>query len=59
MEGTARAASEFGYNISFATDAMTDVQEEAHQRSIEYIFPRMGETGTTKELIEMLEKTFR
>jgi nicotinamidase-related amidase len=56
VEGTARAASELGYNITFATDAMTDREEEAHQRSIKYIFPRMGETGTTKEIVEMLEK---
>jgi nicotinamidase-related amidase len=55
VEGTARAASELGYNIAFATDAMTDMQEEAHQRSIQYIFPRMGETGTTKEIIAVLK----
>jgi len=57
VEGTARAVSEIGYNITFATNAKTDLQEEVHQRSIKYIFPRMGETGTTKEIIEMLEKT--
>jgi nicotinamidase-related amidase len=56
VEGTARAASEFGYNITFATDAMTDMKEEAHQRSIQFIFPRMGETGTTREIIEMMKK---
>jgi len=56
VEGTARAASELGYNITFATDAMTDLQEEAHQRSIKYIFPRMGETGITEEIINMLQK---
>jgi nicotinamidase-related amidase len=54
VEGTARAASEFGYNITFVTDAMTDRQEEAHNRSIKYIFPRIGETGTTKEIIDIL-----
>jgi nicotinamidase-related amidase len=54
VEGTARSASERGYNISFATDAMTDMQPLAHERSIQFIFPRMGETGTTKEIIEML-----
>jgi nicotinamidase-related amidase len=55
VEGTARAASELGYNITFATDAITDREQEAHQRSIKYIFPRMGETGTTKEIIDMLQ----
>lgn len=54
VEGTARAASERGYNISFAIDAMTDMQQLAHERSIQFIFPRMGETGTTKQIIEKL-----
>lgn len=57
VEGTARGASELAYNITFATDAMTDLHEEAHQRSIKYIFPRMGETGTTKEIINMLQNS--
>lgn len=56
VEGTARAASELGYNITFATDAMTDMKEEAHQRSIQFIFPRMGEIGTTKDILGMMEK---
>lgn len=54
VEGTARAANELGYNISFATDAMTDTQPLAHERSIQFIFPRMGETGTTNEIIGKL-----
>jgi nicotinamidase-related amidase len=56
VEGTARAASELGYNITLATDAMADRVESAHHRSIEIIFPRLGERGTTKEIIEMLNK---
>jgi len=56
VEATARAASELGYNITLATDAMTDRNESAHNHSIEFIFPRLGERGTTKEIIEMLEK---
>lgn len=55
VEGTARAASELGYNLSFALDAMTDRSKEAHERSIQFIFPRMGETGTTADIIAMLE----
>jgi len=57
VEGTARAASELGYNITLATDAMADRNESAHYNSIQNIFPRLGETGTAKEIIEMLEKT--
>lgn len=55
VEGTARAASERGYNISFATDAMTDRIAEAHHNSIHVIFPRMGELGTSSEIIEKLK----
>lgn len=54
VEGTARQASERGYNLSFATDAMTDLVEESHNRSLQYIFPRIGEVGTTDMIIEKL-----
>ena len=33
---------------------MTDMHLEAHERSLKYIFPRMGEIGTTDEIIAKL-----
>jgi nicotinamidase-related amidase len=57
VESTARAAHEHGYHVTLATDAMTDMSAEAHQNSIERIFPRLGETGTTAEIVELLAKT--
>ena len=54
VEGTARAASELGYNIAFATDAITDREMSCHNHSIQHIFPRIGELGTTAEIIERL-----
>ncbi|MFT3822685.1 MAG: isochorismatase family protein [Chitinophagaceae bacterium] len=54
VEGTARSASELGYNIAFATDAMTDRVEEAHNNSVKNIFPRLGERGTVDEVIAKL-----
>ena len=54
VEGTARAANELRYNISFATDAMTDMQIDAYQTSLKYIYPRLGETGTANEIISKL-----
>jgi nicotinamidase-related amidase len=54
VEGTARAASELSYNISFATDAMTDRFSGAHDNSLNVIFPRIGELGTSAEIIEKL-----
>jgi nicotinamidase-related amidase len=56
VESTARQAYEAGFNVTFATDAMTDLQSEAHEASIAYIFPRMGERGTTDEIIALLDR---
>jgi nicotinamidase-related amidase len=33
---------------------MTDTNADAHHNSITRIFPRLGETGTTREIIELL-----
>jgi nicotinamidase-related amidase len=54
VEGTARSANEYGYNITFAIDAMTDTIAEAHDVSLTYIFPRIGELATTDEIIQKL-----
>ena len=54
VEGTARGASERGYNLTFPSDAMTDLVPLAHENSIERIFPRLGEIGTTDEVIALL-----
>jgi isochorismate hydrolase len=43
--------------VVLATDAMTDTDAAAHDNSIERIFPRLGETATTTEILEMLQKT--
>lgn len=56
VEGTARAAYERGFNVSFAVDAMTDMVPSAHENSLTVIFPRLGEVGTTDAVIELLEK---
>jgi nicotinamidase-related amidase len=56
VEATARQAYEQGFNVSLALDAMTDIREEAHQYSIRNVFPRVGETGSTKEIISLLER---
>jgi nicotinamidase-related amidase len=56
VEATARQAYEQGFNVTLAIDAMTDVREEAHQYSIRNVFPRVGETGSAKEIISLLER---
>jgi nicotinamidase-related amidase len=56
VEATARQAYEQGFNVSLVIDGMTDIREEAHQYSIKNVFPRVGETGSTKEIISLLER---
>jgi nicotinamidase-related amidase len=55
VEATARQAYEFGFNVALAADAMTDASLEAHDRSIKLIFPRLGETGTAREMVDHLK----
>ena len=55
VESTARHAHELGFNVTLATDAMTDMSRDAHDNSLARIFPRLGETGTTAEIIALLE----
>jgi nicotinamidase-related amidase len=55
VESTARFANELGFNVALAVDAMTDMNAEAHHNSIIRIFPRLGETGTTQEIIDHLQ----
>jgi len=57
VESTARQAYELGYNVTLAIDAMTDRTVEAHENSLTKIFPRIGETGTTAQVIELLKST--
>jgi nicotinamidase-related amidase len=56
VESTARHAYEAGFNVTLAIDAMTDMRAEAHDYSIASVFPRLGETGTTQEIIDLLDK---
>jgi nicotinamidase-related amidase len=59
VEATARQAYERGFNVTLAIDAMTDIREEAHQYSITNVLPRVGETGSTKEIISLLERLWK
>jgi len=55
VESTARQAHEFGYNVTLAVDAMTDLTPEGHANSLARIFPRLGESGSTAEVVELLD----
>lgn len=54
VDGTARAAQERGYNVTYASDAITDMDPVAHEFVTTKIFPRMGEIDTTDALIALL-----
>ncbi|WP_404714140.1 isochorismatase family protein [Sphingomonas sp. MMS24-J13] len=55
VEATARQAYEQGFNVTLAIDAMTDMRPEAHDYSISKVFPRLGETGATREIVDLLQ----
>ncbi|MFD7679128.1 isochorismatase family cysteine hydrolase [Streptomyces sp. NPDC060187] len=57
VESTARSASDHGYHVVLATDAMSDPAVDAHRHSVERVFPKLGETATTAEVVTMLEET--
>ena len=54
IESTARQAYEGGLNVTLALDAMTDPRPEAREFSLRHVFPRLGETGTCREIIDLL-----
>jgi nicotinamidase-related amidase len=55
VESTARSAHDLGYNVTLVLDAMTDRDAEAHRHSVEKIFPRLGETASTDEVLGLLK----
>lgn len=57
VESTARQAYELGFNVTLATDAMTDMNVEVHENSVQRIFPMLGKTGTTPEIIRLLNES--
>jgi nicotinamidase-related amidase len=59
VESTARSASDHGYNVVLATDAMTDRDSDAPRHSVDKIFPRLGEVDTTDNLLARLNGRVR
>ena len=58
VESTARQAHELGFHVALAVDAMTDLDLDSHNHSVTRIFPRLGENGTTHEILDLLTKRF-
>lgn len=56
VEATARNAYDHGYNVVLVTDAMTDLDANTHRHSVEKIFPRIGQTAATDDVLKLLQK---
>lgn len=56
VESTARQAYEAGFHVTLVIDAMSDTREEAHAYSLKSIFPRLGETCHTQDILNLLEQ---
>jgi nicotinamidase-related amidase len=54
VESTARSAYDLGYNVALIVDAMTDRDAESHRHCVEKIFPRIGETAATDDVLKLL-----
>jgi nicotinamidase-related amidase len=54
VESTGRAASDLGYETFLITDAMTALDDHAHNFALSYVFPRIGEACTTMEYLNAL-----
>jgi nicotinamidase-related amidase len=56
VEATARSALDLGYNIVFVLDAMADRDATMHRHCIERVFPRLGETASTEDVLKRIEE---
>lgn len=54
VESTGRAADDHGYATVFVTDAMSGLDQHAHDFAVEYVFPKLGVVVTTDELLAQL-----
>jgi nicotinamidase-related amidase len=54
VDSTARAAHEHSYNLTFAADAISDLDPAAHEHAMTKIFPRLGEIDTAERIVSLL-----
>ena len=56
VEATARNAYDHGYHVALVLDAMTDLDANAHEHSVTTIFPKLGETAVTADVLNLLSQ---
>lgn len=54
---TVQQAFELGFHVSTPVDAMTDSDLASHEYALTHHFPKRAETGTTADLLDLLEAT--
>jgi len=54
VESSARDAYDAGFHVVVPVDATTDLTEDGYRHAIERVFPVLGETTTTEELLAAL-----
>lgn len=54
VESTARAASDHGFEVVFASDAMSGMTTLEHEHALTVTLPRFGEVLTTDEVLQRL-----
>jgi nicotinamidase-related amidase len=55
VESTGRAGYDHGYNVTFAIDALADLNPRAHEHSVNVTLPLFGEVDTSAAIISALE----
>jgi nicotinamidase-related amidase len=56
VESTARSAHDHGYHVVLATDSMADPDPDSHRHSLDRVFPKLGQTTTSAEIIGFLDR---
>ncbi|KAA2265395.1 cysteine hydrolase [Solihabitans fulvus] len=56
VESTARSGHDHGYHVVLATDAMADPDPVSHRHSLDRVFPKLGETATSAEVIDFVTR---
>jgi nicotinamidase-related amidase len=55
VESTGRAGYDHGYNMTFAIDALADLNPRAHEHSVNMTLPLFGEVDTAAAIISALD----
>lgn len=56
VESTARDAFERGYAQVFVSDAMAAPSAEAHANTLKFVFPRLGLTRSTQQVVDAAQR---